>query len=73
MEKVGTIRGYDLYIGSEPDGKKFYNAVPKGMRPPDGGYDLSFIAHVKNINPLAWTTPKEALKGNEEYSPLKQT
>lgn len=66
MEKVGTIRGYDLYRGKSAE-KTVYNAVPKGMKAPESGYDLETIAQAKNINPLAWTVSKDKLKGKEDY------
>lgn len=55
MKKVNTAKGYDFYIGydDKEESKPFYNIVPSGSQPPNGGYGSpEYIAHIKKVSPL---------------------
>lgn len=49
MDKICTIKGYDLYQGRDQDDTPFYNAVKTGEPPPNCGY-YSFTQLLKRKN-----------------------
>jgi hypothetical protein len=52
MEKIATGSGYDYYIGWDENKKPFYNIVPEGSQPPNGGYGKEWILGIKKVPDL---------------------
>jgi hypothetical protein len=60
MRLVHTGYGYDFYIGTDNEGKSFYNIIPMGENEPTSGYyNSEWISKMKGVKNVFKTVEKE--------------